>query len=109
MATRRKCVCCGKEYDQCPNCAKANQPGWMVTFCTIECKELFNIVSAYNVKRVGKAAVQKFVADHGITNTSRYADVIRKVLEETREEQQKVIPVQKDSRSKVRSKKRNQR
>ena len=82
MSVIRKCVCCGKEYDFCPNCAKKEQPAWMVTFCSVPCKELFNIVSAYNANRIGKAAVQAYVAEHHITGTN-YAEPIRKVLEET--------------------------
>lgn len=129
MSTRRKCVCCGKEYDYCPNCAKKSQPGWMVTFCSVECKELFNVISAYNVKRVGKSAVQKFIADHKIQNTSRYTESIRKVLEETKPDEapkisepvvaekvvieepieNKVIPTEKESHSKARHKKRGRR
>jgi len=80
MAVKRKCVCCGKEYEYCPTCAKKDQPQWMVTFCSEPCKELFNIVSAYNMKRVGKAAVQKYVAEH--PTTGKYTEPIQKVLDE---------------------------
>jgi len=101
----------------------------MVTFCSVECKELFNVISAYNVKRVGKSAVQKFIADHKIQNTSRYTESIRKVLEETKPDEapkvseqivaekvvieepieNKVIPTEKESHSKARHKKRGRR
>jgi hypothetical protein len=53
----------------------------MVTFCGEDCKELFNIVSAYNMKLIGKAKVQAFVAEHGITDFQKFDDSIRKVLE----------------------------
>lgn len=81
MAVKRKCVCCGKEYDYCPNCAKKDQPAWMVTFCNETCKELFNVVSAYNMKRLGKEKVQAFIAEHNITD-SHYSEPIEKVLRE---------------------------
>lgn len=82
MAVLRKCVCCGKEYEYCPNCGKNSKPAWMVTFCGEDCKELFNIVSAYNMKLVSKAKVQAFVAEHGITDFQKFEGPIRKVLEE---------------------------
>ena len=82
MAVLRKCVCCGKEYEYCPNCSKSNKPAWMVTFCSERCKDLFNIVSAYNMKLIGKAKVQAFVTEHSIDDFSHFNNSIRKVLEE---------------------------
>lgn len=79
MSVMRKCVCCGKEYEFCPNCGKKSQPLWMVSFCSETCKDLFNLVSAYNIGRVGKVAVQTFVTEHNITGTD-YSEPIRKVL-----------------------------
>ena len=81
MAVIRKCVCCGREYEFCPNCSKANEPAWKVSFCSETCKELFNVVSAYNAKRIDRAAVNDFIAAHGITDTTKYSEPIRKVLE----------------------------
>lgn len=82
MSMSRKCVCCGKEYEYCPNCAKKEHPGWMVTFCSLECKELFNIVSAYKANRISKETVQAFVAEHNITST-KFTEPIKRVIEET--------------------------
>ena len=84
MGVKRKCICCGKTYDYCPNCDKGNNKLWMVTFDTELCKELFNEVSLYNVKRASKEDVQAFVARKGITNFSAFEEPIRKVLEETK-------------------------
>ena len=82
MAVKRKCVCCGKEYDFCPNCAKSNQPQWMASFCSEPCKGLFKVVSAYNMKQVGKSAVQRYISEHNITG--KYTAPIEKVLNEVR-------------------------
>ena len=75
MSVMRKCVCCGKEYEFCPNCGKKSQPLWMVSFCSETCKDLFNLVSAYNIGRVGKVAVQTFVTEHNITGTD-YSELV---------------------------------
>ena len=84
MAIKRKCVCCGKEYEFCPNCMKKADPAWMTTFDSEVCKDLFNIVSAYNMKKVGKVRVQAFLAEHNITDFNKFTEPIKKVLEEVR-------------------------
>jgi hypothetical protein len=81
MSVKRKCICCGREYEYCPNCAQKNQPAWMVTFCNETCKDLFNVVSAYNMNRIGRDKVQAFAAEHNITSAN-YSGSINKVLEE---------------------------
>lgn len=81
MAVIRRCVCCEKEYEYCPNCAKSNQPSWMVTFCCEECKDLFNLVSAYNVKRIGSDAVLDYIKMHH-TAGKKYASSVQKVFDE---------------------------
>lgn len=78
----RKCICCEREYEYCPNCAKSKQPAWKVTFCSEACKDLFNIVSAYNTKRIGKSQMQAYISEHGINEASKYTEPIRKVLVE---------------------------
>lgn len=82
MAVMRKCACCGYQYEYCPSCTKSAQPAWMASFCSKECKDLFNTISAYNMKRIGKPALQAFIAEHGITDVSKYSEPIKKVLEE---------------------------
>ena len=82
MSVVRKCVCCDKEYEFCPSCKKKDQPAWMVSFCSEPCKGLFNVISAYNAKRIGKGAVQAYIAEHKITDFTKYTPSIKKVLEE---------------------------
>lgn len=81
MSVIRKCVCCGKEYEFCPGCPRKDQPAWMVTFCSEPCKELFNIVTAYNTKRISKADVKKYVTEHKL-DASKFTGPVKKVLDE---------------------------
>jgi hypothetical protein len=83
MSVIRRCVCCNKEYEYCPGCPKKDQPGWMVTFCSKPCKELFNIVTAYNTKRINKAAVKKYADEHNL-DSKKFTGPVRKVLEEVK-------------------------
>lgn len=81
MSVMRRCVCCNKEYEYCPGCHKKDQPGWMVTFCSLPCKELFNLVSAYNTKRIGKDVVKKYAMEHGL-DSSKFSEPVKKVLDD---------------------------
>lgn len=82
MAIKRTCKCCGKEYEYCPNCHKELKPLWMATFDCEVCKDLFNLVSAYNLGMVTKDKVKAFAREKGL-DTSVYSEPIRKVLEDT--------------------------
>ena len=84
MSVTRRCVCCDKEYEFCPSCKKKEQPAWMVSFCSEACKGLFNIVSAYNARRVGKGAVQAYLAEHKITEFTKYTGPVKRALEEVK-------------------------
>ena len=53
----------------------------MATFDCENCKDIFNLVSAYNVGMVDKNKVNDFVRARGI-NPSDYVESIRKVLED---------------------------
>lgn len=88
MSVKRKCVCCGKEYDYCPSCPKNDQPGWMVTFCSEPCKDLFNIISAFNSRRIGKDAVNKYMAEHNI-DSNKYVGSVKEVLDSAKEVEKK--------------------
>ena len=79
MAEKRICLCCGKEYEYCPNCGGSKTP-WKVNYDTEACKELFNIVSAYNMNLVNEDKVKEVLDKHSITDFSVYKDSIRNLL-----------------------------
>ena len=79
MAEKRKCLCCGKAYEYCPNCGKSSTP-WKVNFDTESCKELFNIISAFNMNLVNKDKVKEIVTKYSITDYSNYNEKVTKVL-----------------------------
>lgn len=93
MSVTRKCVCCSKQYEFCPTCAKKDQPAWMVTFCSVTCKEFFNLVSAYNSKRIDQQTVWGYIQSHGI-NLDNCSDPIKKILRGTEAETQRALEKQ---------------
>ena len=78
--SQRKCKCCGKSYDYCPNCGKSSSTPWMFSFDTEACKELFNAVSAYNMKLIKEDGIKNIVEKYSITDFSIYKDDIKNLL-----------------------------
>jgi len=78
--SERKCKCCGKSYDYCPNCGKSSSTPWMFSFDTEACKELFNAVSAYNMNLIKEDGIKNIVIKYNITDFSIYKDDIKNLL-----------------------------
>ena len=50
---KRKCVCCGKEYDFCPHCAEYDSlPRWMGMYHNENCKRIFETTNRYLLKTI---------------------------------------------------------
>lgn len=81
MAEKRKCLCCEKEYEYCVKCGKSQNMPWKVNFDSEPCKELFNIVSAYNMNLVKEDRIKEVLDKYSITDYSVYKKSIRDVLE----------------------------
>ena len=76
----RKCLCCGKVYDYCPNCSKSSSTPWKINFDTESCKELFNAISAFNMNLINEESVKKVVDKYSIVDYSIYKDDIKELL-----------------------------
>ena len=92
MSDKRKCLCCEKEYDYCPNCGKSSTP-WKVNYDTEACKELFNAVSAYNMKRVKEDYIKDILDKYSITDFSIYKKDIKKLLSNLFGNKSKIVEV----------------
>ena len=82
----RICHTCGKEYHYCPRCREdENKPTWMFVWDTLECKEVFNILSRYNSddysKEEAKKALKKIISNE-ITFTESIQKEIDEILKE---------------------------
>lgn len=73
MAKERRCICCNKAYKYCGQCKEySNLPAWMNEFCSEECKELFNIMSVYNMGYADKSQIENVIKKYNITDYSKY-------------------------------------
>lgn len=82
MAKKRICACCGKEYEYCPTCGKDRAKPWLAVTDTLECKEVLNIISAYNMGLVKKYDVKKVLNKYNVTDFSKYKKSISDRLNE---------------------------
>lgn len=81
MGKKRTCLSCGKEYEYCPNCGNYSKfPKWMTEFCSEECKDVFNVVSSFNMGLQTSEDVKAVIRKHNITDTTKFAGAIQKVL-----------------------------
>lgn len=76
----RKCLACGKEYDFCPRCEAGKETPWMTTFDCVECREIFNVVSGYNMGILTLNDVQNTLKKLHIEDVTVYRDEIKDVL-----------------------------
>lgn len=81
LKSKRICKCCGKEYEYCPNCGSHNSEMWRNLTDTKACRELFNIVSAYNVGRATPEQVKKVLTANNITDYSTFNPAIVATLD----------------------------
>ena len=83
MSELRKCLCCGAEYRYCPTCGRyAREPKWRVEFDTLDCKEVFNAISGYNMGIRSIESLKEVLDNNNVTDFSKYKDSIKNKLNE---------------------------
>ena len=83
MANTRKCIICGTQYDYCPHCGK--DPAWKTVYDTDVCRQVGNIVSAYNMKIMSKERAMNEINSLNIRDFSKFEEKVSKVLTEITE------------------------
>ena len=92
MQTNRICKTCGVKYFYCSNCDKTLQsPQWMLMWHEENCKNVFEIVSAYVQKQIDKVTAKERLSHCNLKNLYSYKENIRKYVEEILEEDKKVV------------------
>lgn len=82
MAKTRTCACCGKTYKYCPTCGKDIKKPWLAICDTEECREVLNIISAYNMGTVDKDRVKAVLDKYNVKDFSKYKKSISDKLNE---------------------------
>lgn len=81
----RECFTCGASYYYCPDCERSKahpRPSWYVMFDCPQCRDIFNILTEYSLRRLSKADAQKRLSAFDLTDLSQFTPVIKRELEE---------------------------
>lgn len=90
----RTCCVDGVKYSYCPNCTKDNdKPVWMLTFCSENCKNIYEVCAGYFAKMINIEDAKKMLSkcdlsklDHFTTATQRLIKEINSYEEAEKEE-----------------------
>ena len=91
MSKERTCLACGKKYNFCPRCEASKNTPWMVTFDCVTCKEIFNVVSGFNMGVSTLADVKAVLEKHNVSDVNVYKNTIKEVLSQAN------APIKKES------------
>lgn len=79
---KRTCAACGSQYLYCPQCSEDyDKPSWMFVWDTLECKNVFKIISQYCSKDISKEDAKKAL-DGVLTHKIKFDDTIEQKIKE---------------------------
>ena len=60
VRNNKTCILCGNKYSYCSGCAEFDHlPRWMECYCSENCKDIFNILSSYNMNHKTKEEAKR--------------------------------------------------
>ena len=78
----RKCAVCGKTYDYCNTCnTYASMPTWMTMFHDENCKNIFEITSAYYAGSRSDEVIREQLLACDLSNKKDFTQKTQKVIE----------------------------
>ena len=82
MSKKRECYLCGETYYYCPTCSNDKlKPAWMAEFHSESCKNIFDICTRFNMKRLTKAEAKAALKDCDMSNKAKFKDYVQRDLE----------------------------
>ena len=92
----RKCICCGKEYRYCGNCAQDRyKPTYFALYCSENCHEAFSAANEFNFGHISKEAAQKKLKACDLSELDSLSEIVKKDIKKIiAEPEEKVVPTQ---------------
>ena len=82
MSSSRKCICCNEKYFYCPSCGKDRlKPSWYATFCSEDCKDLWQSLSRFNMNKITKAEAKEIISNLNLKPKEEYVACVQRDLE----------------------------
>lgn len=88
VENNKTCILCGTKYTYCNNCAEFDHlPYWMICYCSRNCKDIFDTLSAYNMKQITKDKARDILSKCDLSNKHSFKEstlnCINSIMEET--------------------------
>lgn len=75
VRNNKTCILCGNKYSYCSGCAEFDHlPRWMECYCSENCKDIFNILSSYNMNHKTKEEAKALFEKCDLTMTDTYSE-----------------------------------
>lgn len=83
MAKIKKCCVCGSEYEFCNNCPQtASMPIWKQTFCTENCKNIYDACAGHTVGIYTAEESADLLAECDLNDFEHFHESIKNVINE---------------------------
>lgn len=79
---KRKCICCGKEYEYCYHCGGKKNDTWKNNYDVESCRDVFNIITDYRGKYITKEEATEKLKELNLVNRATYVDGIAEFVDE---------------------------
>ena len=91
----RECYLCGQEYQYCSTCTQDKmKPAWMSEFQSENCKNIFNICTRFNMKRMSKIEAQDALNACDLSNKTKFKSYVQHDLDIIFEEEPIIVEVE---------------
>ena len=82
MRKNRTCTCCKTTYTYCPDCGGADRlkPYWYADFCCVECKDLWDTATKFNMQLISKEEAVEIISGLNLKDKSEYVDCVQRDL-----------------------------
>lgn len=82
----RTCAICSEEYDYCSSCPeKMSAPLWKRSFCSQNCKEIYDICVQFNLGQMSKSEAKKKLASCDLSKMDSFSEATKNAIEKINE------------------------
>lgn len=75
-----KCIICGKEYHYCHTCKDKNDPSWKMSFCSDNCRRIYNTAVAFNMQKITKEQALQELNNEDLSKINNFTDATKRII-----------------------------
>lgn len=83
----KKCVICGNEYYYCNRSCQdsLDKPSWMASFCSENCKKIYEAAAAFNVKKISAKEARIILDTCDLSHKDQFTTSTQRLIREAYE------------------------